>query len=232
MKALPRSEKIYAYIVVAAMVVIVIWSVIRAFHSNNKDRPAYESAPPPALVPPADEPIADPTIAAQAPIDDKTFEVLHRTTRLIAPRLTSPDWRDELRPLIADPGVLADLEHPLASLRTIAHGATPDRARSIEVIRPVDGKTRTATYIGLLRNGPETSGSSGYAATFFWELRDGTWKLYGIDVRANATPGESSSDGAAGKRAAEIGKARREQELLDEAGVDTQDAEAAGAAGP
>ena len=113
---LPRSDKVYVWVTVAAAAAVVIISLIAAANAlfgDPKPRPAYESAPAASLVPPPNQQIVNIDNATRPYIADVDYEFLHRNTRLAPQALLSDDWEEAADKLRATPGAKRALRRDL-----------------------------------------------------------------------------------------------------------------------
>jgi hypothetical protein len=204
---LPRSDKVYVAIVVAAAGILVLVSIVGAILTLTRDpkpRPSYESAPAPALVPPGNSQIVDLVNAQRPPISDADFTVLHRATKRLAPALLRSDWRNAAAEVRATTAARKALAEDLAQYRQLIGGLASEAPRAIIVRRPVEGKTRSSTvvrYTGTDANGDPLEETL-VSFDFYWERDAAGWRLFDVatSVTGGATTGGDQTptgDGAA-----------------------------------
>lgn len=203
---LPRSDKVYVTITVIAASVIILLSLIaavRAWTGGDEPRPEYESAPAPSLVPPPDDSIADPSNAARPYISDEDYLFLHRSTRLLAPKLMVSGWQAAARKAGATEGAIQGAAEDIKRLQDMVRGLTPSEARRIVINRPVGGKSRTSTKVRFVGRDSYGQPLDPTLITYalFWRFDDKTrqWALYDIQVDGagggTTAPSEESSTG-------------------------------------
>lgn len=219
---LPRSDKVYVFITVAAASALVLVSVIAAVAAltgDPKERPQYESAPAPSLVPPAESGIADQAIAVRPPISDQDYLTLHKGTRLLAPKLLTTQWRDAARQAAVTEQAMENAASDLNEFRSVLNGLKGEPAKDVTVNRPVDGKSRTSTqvrYTGTDEQGNPLEETL-VSFDFFWRsTASDRWEIF--EIQASISGGATTS--AAPETGSDTGDGVGDQTAPDQAPED------------
>lgn len=193
---LPRSDKAYVAIVVTVASVIVLLSIIgtiKALTGDAPQRPAYESAPAPALVPPSDSGIVDLANTQRPPISDADYLKLHRGTRLLASQMLTADWKAQARKAGASENAISGVSREISSYQQTTRGLKGSAAKEITINRPVGGRSRTGAtvrYTGTDAQGAPLEETL-ISYDFFWRQdKTGAWSIY--DITTAITGGAST----------------------------------------
>jgi len=192
---LPRSDKVYVWLTVAAAGAVVIISLIAAANAlfgHPKPRPAYESAPAASLVPPPNHTIVNIDNALRPYISDGDYEYLHRNTRVAPTALLADGWEQAAQKLHATPAATRALRNGMREYRSWIRGMRPSRAESITVNRPVNDQTRTGAIVRY--NGTDSDGNpltpTIVSFDLYWQRDGASWRLF--DVKASLTGGQQT----------------------------------------
>lgn len=203
---MPRSDKLYVFITVGLACVLVIASIIatiKILSGQKQERPAYESAPAKALTKanPTSGSIIDVDNAERPPIDDNTYLLLHRETRLITRDLaTGKGWRERVWQDGISADGLSSLASQRAKLKADLNGGKVRRNVSVTVYRPTppsDTKikaqlvSKTAGSVGVA----SSSGSKiGVLRTeIFWQRRGNLWQIQDVVLQMDVSDVAGSS---------------------------------------
>ncbi len=194
-----RSERVYAYGIIAVCAVMVVFFTVRAvtaYDGKAPDRPGYESAAPPQAVQPPDDSIVDLSSAARPPISDADYLALHRRTRLAARALAGPGWRATLDAWAAGPQVPAAIATAVSQYLGIIRGSLISAASDISVRRPVNGRSQTSALVTVRPRRAGTGTSASLAFTFLWQMTPQGWKITSVSpsFQGQAAPAPSSGD--------------------------------------
>lgn len=192
---MPRSDRIYVFIVVAFAAVLVLVSIvatIRTLTGKPEERPGYDRAPVKELVKPnpTSGSIAKVENAERPPIDDQTFLVLHKSTRVMAQKLARGEGYAALARKWAMPtDALMALVEKRRSMSPSMTGLLPGKGNPVSVYRPTlpkdrrqaDLQARTVTSVSFRPR--SLSGGGGTMRTeMFWEQRSNVWSLQEVQL--------------------------------------------------
>lgn len=190
---MPRSDRIYVFIVVgmaSLLVIISIVATIAALTGSPKERPGYEKAPARALVKP--NPVSGSIVNTdnlnRPPIDDQSYEALHKQTRILTREIASGSGYAERARSLGMPE--KELRAVISRRKAVASsfaGLKPSRKVSITVYRPVDPQdssgaeltNRTVASVAL-RSKDGDNGS--LRVEYFWSFKDNVWFLQEAQV--------------------------------------------------
>jgi len=195
---MPRSDRIYVFIVVGLASILVIISIVAtvmALTGSDKTRPSYESAPASALVNP--DPVSGSIIdldnAQRPPIDDQTYLVLHRATRLLALRIAAGKGYGTLASEygLSDEGRAVMISERQAMNSTFI-AASPNKNPQLTIYRPTPGKpgeqlAKTVAAVTFKGQG------SALSTEFRWRLKNNVWRLEEVQMDLRVEENSSAS---------------------------------------
>lgn len=200
---MPRSDKLYVFIVVAFASVLVVGSIVATILTLTGDsdkRPGYESAPARELVRPnpTSGSIIDIGNAERPPIDDQTYLLLHRETRRMARALATGDGYAALGRRAGMPGdALAALIDERRQLNGVLQGLDPSKKTPVIVNRPSPSADRNAdaelvasTSSSVAFKSRSISGDGGtMSLDINWSFLDNTWFMDEVRLDWSVSPG-------------------------------------------
>ena len=211
---MPRSDRLYVFIVVGLASILVLISLVAtvsALTGKSKPPPKYESAPAKALSKPnpSSGSIIDADNAVEAPIDDASFLSLHRETRILSLALAKGQGFGQ-RAL--DDGLPADMLVKIKSDRQAVAGSLkgykPIGKPKVLVYRPQPTKNETdspeavtlETYASVEMVSPSGDSSDAISFTYYWESDGGPWQLDAVAVESSVVeqPGKTGSSSPVG----------------------------------
>lgn len=202
---MPRSDKLYIMITVGLASILVIISIVTTILTltgDSKERPAYESAPPKALAKPnpTSGSMVDAENAQRPPIDDQTYLILHKQTRLITRSLaTGEGWRERVWANGITREALIQLDRQRKGLEKDLVGAKVRPRVSVTVYRPTppsDPKkkavqtSKTVGSVGMLSRNNSKLGS--LRAEIYWQRVGNLWQIDDVILQLDVS--EASSD--------------------------------------
>lgn len=196
---IPRSERSSIYIVVAVCLIAIIAGGIglaQALGGNAKAPPEYESRPSPKVAVPTDIALVNTDDASRPPISDAEFELFHRVSRIVTPRMATSGWQSALAPFVASGSVISQAAPQVKQYLPYVKGKQLSEARDIDVRRPttviISGSSgrraveRNGSAASVLISGRSLDGTrlppSRIYVQYVWERKgSGQWRITSVD---------------------------------------------------
>ena len=211
---MPRSDKFYVGLVVGLCSLLVIGSIIAfviTLTNDPKPRPTYESRPASALVnpdPAGDSILNVDTYYKQPPINDATYLLLHKQSRLFLADVLKGDWQATARQAKMQPAAWAAFTDQMVSLRPLLQGGKlsgktevvlycrpqAETESSVKKGKQPDLVATTIVSSALAPSTDSTQAAKSLSLSIDWRLKNDFWTFDSVSASTdNNSPASSSS---------------------------------------
>ena len=208
---MPRSDKFYVFLVVGLCSLLVIGSIIACIITltgKPEERPAYESRPASALVnpdPAGDSILKVDTYYKQPPINDATYLLLHKQSRLFLADVVKGDWQATAREAKMQPAAWAAFTDQMVGLRPLLKGSKLSGKTDVVLYcRPQadpnqkpgrqDLVATTIASSALAPSSDSTQAAKSLSLSIDWRLKNDFWTFDSVSASTdNNSPASSSS---------------------------------------